>query len=62
MISENTYPGTKLLYKNEIATLSYVYKYRKNKQDDAQYFASIKLNGALLDVPLADLDYLKNDD
>lgn len=31
MISENTYPGTKLLYKNEIATLSYVYKYRKSE-------------------------------
>lgn len=62
MISENTYPGAKLLYKNEIATLSYIYKYRKNKQDEVQYFASIKLNGALLDVPLTDLDYLKNDD
>ena len=62
MISENTYPGTKLLYKNEIATLSYVYKFRKTKQDEVRYFASIKLNGALIDVPLADLDYLEKDD
>lgn len=61
MINENTYPGTKLLYKGEIVILSYVYKYRKNKQDEVQYFASVKLNDALLDVPLADLDYLKND-
>ena len=61
MISENTYSGTKLLYKNRIVLLSYVYKYRKNKQDNVQYFAVVKKNGASLDVPLSELDYINKE-
>lgn len=57
MISENTHSGTKLLYKNKIVLLSYVYKYHKNKHDDVQYFAVIKKDGTSLDVPLSELDY-----
>ena len=61
MISENTHSGTKLLYKNKIVLLRYVYMYRKDKHDDVQYFAVIKKDGASLDVLLSELDYINKE-
>lgn len=61
MISENTYSGTKLLYKNKIVLLRYVYMYRKDKHDNVQYFAVIKKDGASLDVLLSELDYINKE-